>query len=161
MHPKSRKSPENAPAVPIRIKKTAADRNPSRIAHPAPACAEQDRIPYQPPSIGRRIGQTQKQAWRFLAANYLVVLPFFLEPSPFASFPFELGLIGFLLRIAGCIFHLAPGLLGLPFDLLRGAIYLGVRIAGPLANLAFRAPGNIVNSAFDSVLIHFPPPWIL
>jgi len=51
---------------------------------------------------------------------------------------------GFVCGIASCILHLAPGILGFAFDLLRGALYLRSSIAGPFADLAFRASSRVI-----------------
>src|SRR5450631_2894230 len=84
-------------------------------------------------------------------------------PARCFAFPFRLDLplvfaIGIGLRIAGSILHVAPGLFGLALDLLRGTFSLGLRIAGPLANLALRAAHGIVDRSLHFVLVHTPPP---
>jgi len=56
--------------------------------------------------------------------------------------------------VAGRVLHLAYDLLRFALDLLSGAFDLGIRVAGPLADLALRTSCSIVDCTFYAVLIH-------
>ncbi len=66
---------------------------------------------------------------------------------------FAVGRADYIICLAPCAFQCALDLLSNAFDLERG-------IACQLAGLTPSASHHFVDSSFDSILIHRPPPWI-
>src|SRR5579863_6457623 len=73
------------------------------------------------------------------------------------ALPFTVGVglrVVVLFGVAGRVLHLAHEFLRLAFDLLRGALGLGVGVPRPFSDLTLHSSCRIVHCALYAILVH-------